>query len=487
MLYSIVPFKTVNKYTLTKIVILLILIGGFTLFYPKKTNSIPPKNVKDVLSSSQFSYYGGVDVGNTAGNSILKINTSLFPSKTTNNLFVGDTISVGVGGSQSTYIVKDIGSTATIMLNTGLSAVAAVAGGSIIATRSAIHTVSFEPQVNATGGIWQVLIKSTSDVAAEKSSDAIPDQQGFDLGTLTSGAVNCPWGATATVGTTMAVVIGSPAVTSYYHVIQCALPAGGTNPTGAGETGTIIIGNATNALINPSPSNTAAAEGTANIFNFILRHLDSTSALLDQTPGKIAVVESVRVTATIDPSITFYIDSIGNTLVGSTACGSGTTLSSGAVNTTGDQVIFGSLALGTNVFNQLAQRLSCVTNAPGGYVVTAYQGGVMKNINTATTIPDTKCNTFNCNPTTATTWPTTSTTLSEFGYTMTNIGSSIPFTPGNFKPFGQGFANAQPIMIRPSVPTITESANVCYRLSVTNIQEAGDYEAKVVYTATATF
>jgi hypothetical protein len=476
-----------RKNNLLRLLVLTVVISGFALLYPQKTNSIPPKNVKDVLSSSQFSYYGGVGVGNTAGNSILKIDTSLFPSKTTNNLFVGDTISVGVGGSQSIYIVKDVSSTASIILNSGLSPGSAIAGGSIIATRSAIHTVSFEPQVNATGGIWQFLIKATSGVPAEKSGDGIPDQQGFDSGNLTSAAIICPWGATPSVGSTMAVAMGSPAVTSYYHVIQCALPAGGTNPAGTGATGTIIIGNTTNALINPSPSNAAAAEGTANIFNFVLRHLDSASQLIDQTPGKIAVVESVRVTATVDPSISFYIDAVGNNTIGSTACGAGTTLSSGAPNTTGDQVIFGSLALGTNVFNQLAQRLSCVTNAPGGYVVTAYEAGVMKNINTATTIPDTTCNTGGCTPTNATPWTTTSSTLSEFGYTMTNIGSSIPFPPGNFKPFGQGFANAQPIMVRPSIPTTTESANVCYRLSVTNTQEAGDYEAKVVYTATATF
>lgn len=475
-----------NKNTLSKIVILLTLIGGLAFVYPQKTNSLSSTNVKNVLSNSQFSYYGGVGVGNSAYDSVLKIDTSTdFPSQTSNNLFVGDTISIGIGGSQSTYIVKDIGSTATIVLNTGISAVSAVAGGSIIATRSAIHTVSFQPQVNSTGGFWQVLIKSTSDTV-EESSDGIPDQLGFDYGTLDQAAVSCPWGATASVGTTMAVAMGSPEVTSYYHVIQCALGAGITNPAGTGDTGTIVIGNATNQLINPSPSNTAALEGHAGIFTFILRHLDSTSLLLDQTPGKIAVVESVRVTATIDPSISFYIDSIGTSEIGSTACGGiGTTLSSGAQYTTGDQVIFGSLALAVN--NQLAQRLTCLTNAPGGYVVTAYEGGVMKNINTATTLPDTKCDTSNCNITTAQPWTSISSTLSEFGYTMTNIGSSIPFVEGNFKPFGIGTANAQPIMIRPSLPSTSESAHVCYRITATTIQEAGDYEAKVVYTATSTF
>ncbi|MBU1117486.1 hypothetical protein KKD37_00815 [Patescibacteria group bacterium] len=475
-----------NKIILKTLVFTFFATFILSIIYPQKAKSVPPTNVKNVLSNSQFSYYGGVGVGNTAGDSVLKIDTSTsFPSSTSNNLFVGDTIAVGVGGSQSLYIVRDIGSTATIMLNTGISGVSSLAGGSIIATRSAIHTVSFEPEVNSTGGIWQVLIKSTSGLAAEKSSDGIPDQQGFDLGTLDAGAVTCPWGATASVGTTTSVSMGSPSVTSYYHVIQCSLGAGITNPAGTGATGTIIIGNATNKLINPSPSNTAAQEGTANVFTYILRQLDSSSLLLDQTPGKIAVVESVRVTATVDPSITFYIDNTGNTVVGSTACGAGTTLSSGAVNTTGDQVIFGSLGLSN--FNQLAQRLSCVTNAAGGYVVTVYENAVMKNINTATTIPDTLCNGNNCTTTSSTAWATPSTSRSEFGYTMTNIGSSIPFTPGQFKPFGIGNANAQPIMLKTSIPTTTESANVCYRLSITNTQEAGDYEGKIVYTATATF
>ena len=140
--------------TLLKILSLTIIFSGLLFIRPKTANSIPPKNVKNVLSNSQFSYYGGLGVGNSANDTVLKLDTtSTFPSKTSNNLFVGDTIAVGVGGSQSLYIVRDIGSTATIMINTGISAVSAVAGGSVIATRSAVHTVSFEPQVNSAGGI----------------------------------------------------------------------------------------------------------------------------------------------------------------------------------------------------------------------------------------------------------------------------------------------------------------------------------------------
>ncbi|HWS48918.1 MAG TPA: hypothetical protein VN174_02640 [Candidatus Methanoperedens sp.] len=467
-----------------KLLIFTILISGFTLIHPQNVNSIPSKNVKDVLSSSQFSYYGGVGVGTSADDSILNIDTSTsFPSQTTNNLFVGDTISVGIGGSQSTYIVRDIGSTSTIFLNVGISADAITPGGSIIATRSAVHTVSFEPQVNAAGGIWQVLIKSTSGLASENSSDGIPDQRGFDLGTLTASDVICPWGATASVGTTTAATLGSN--TAYYHVIQCALGAGVTNPVGTGETGTIVIGVGNSLMINPSPSNTPDLEGNANIFSFVLRHWNSSGVIIEQTPGKIAVVESVRVTATIDPTLTFIIDNIGVTDPSSEGCGIGTTLNATAVYTTGDKVVFGSLEL--NAHNQLAQRLSCVTNAASGYVVTAYEAETMKNINTATTLPDTTCNGGGCTPETAAPWTTISGSRSEFGYTMTSLGASIPFVPGDFKPFGIGFTNAQPVMINPDTPLAMESAYTCYRISIINVQEAGDYEAKIVYTATATF
>lgn len=469
---------------LLKLLIFTILISGIALIRPQNANSIPSKNVRDILSSSQFSYYGGVGIGTSADDSILNIdNGTSFPSQTTNNLFVGDTISVGIGGSQSTYIVKDIGGTDTIFLNVGISANAIRPGGSIIATRSAVHTVSFEPQVNAAGGVWQVLLKSTSGIATEKSSDGIPDQRGFDLGTLTASAVTCPWGATASVGTTTAATLGSNI--SYYHVITCSLGVGITNPVGTGETGTIIIGVGNSLMINPSPTHSVGFEGTANIFSFVLRHRNSSNVIVEQTPAKLAVVESVRITATVDPTLTFIIDNIGVTDPTSNACGVGSTLNYTAINTTGDKVVFGSLEL--NAHNQLAQRLSCVTNAASGYVITAYSGGKMKNINSGTTLPDTACNGSGCTPGLATPWVGVNTSNSEFGYTMTSLGASIPFTSGDFKPFGIGYTNAQPVMINPDTPLAMESAYTCYRITIINVQEAGDYEAKIVYTATATF
>jgi len=473
------------KKNISRILTLIILALPIYLTFFANKNQIQsvPESVKDVISNSQLSFYGGVGAGNIANDNLIKLDISTsFPSRTSGNLFIGDTVSIGTGGSQSTYTIIDIGATNSITINTGISAVSMVAGGSIIATRSAIHTVSFVPQINSTGGFWQFLIK-TSSVG---STDRIPDRDGFDAGALTAASIICPFGVgitTSTIGTTVAVALGSPAVTNYYHVIECPSGLGGTNPVGVG--GSFVVGVGNSMLINPSRS-AGSAEGAADIYTFIIRHLDSSRALIDQAVGKIAIVESVRVTATVDPTLTFTIGNNGTTSIGSTACGAGTSLASGASYTTATAVPFGSLAIGTTG-NQLAQRLSCLTNAPGGYVVTAYQSAPMKNINTATTIPNTVCNTNNCSYTTATAWTTVSTTKSEFGYTMTNIGSSIPFTPGQFKAFGIGPAQAQNIMVRPSLPTTTESAYVCYRITVHTGQEAGDYETKVTYTATATF
>ena len=466
---------------------LIVFISAF--FRTQSVRSVPPANVKDTLSNSQYSYYGGLTIGNTGLSSYIKLDISnSFPSKTSGNLFVGDTLNIGVGGSQSIYIVKDVGNTAMVVLNTGLSGISGTVGAAVIATRSAVHTLSFTPVTNATAGVWQFLLKATSTSGEASSNDKIPDQGGFDLGTLTAGGVTCPFGATASVGTTTAIVAGNPAVTSYYHVVQCSLGAGITSAVGIAVT--MTVGAANNMFINPSPSH-SALEGNADIFTYILRQGDSNSVIIDSAFGKIAVVEAVRLTATVDPTLTFIIDNIGATDVGSTACGAGTSLAPGAPSTTGDEVLFGSLSIGTTG-NQLAQRLRVNTNAPYGYVVTVYESGPMRNIGITgldgigVSIPDAICDTGPCTITSAQAWSIG--TTSGFGYTMKNVGSSITFNgPSNFKPFGNGTANSAEIMKKLTTPIAEESAYVCYRITAANSQTPGDYEGKVTYTATATF
>ena len=472
------------KKIFTSIAIFLLTIGFLTHFaQTRKLNSAAATLIKDTLSTSQLSYFAVLGSGNTFGDSILTISTTLGPSKTTNNLFIGDTLSIGIGDSMHTYLVRDIGNTATIALNVGLSAVDLGAGAVAIATRSAVHTITFNPQSNVAGGIWQFLIKAT-DGTDESYNDGIPDQKGFDLGAaganiLTAGDVTCPWGATASVGTTTSVTTGTPSVTSYYHVIQCALGAGETNPTTGSST--VVIGN-TNKLINPTKGIGNTVEGYADLYTFYIRHTDSGGTPIEpDAQGKIALIEAVRVTATVDPTLTFTIDTTDT--IGSTACGPGTVLSSAQTNVTATAVPFGSVAIGSTA-NQLAQRLGVITNGTS-YVVTAFENKIMLITNgTGTTIPDTNCDGA-CTPTSATVWTTVDTANSEWGYTM--AGTGVPFTAYYFKPFGLGSANAQSVMANASTPIATEYSQVCYRLTVNTTQRAGDYENGVIYTATATF
>jgi len=453
--------------------------------------------VKDTLSSSQLSYFAILGSGNTQGGTLIRINTgnTVAPSFTTHNLFVGDTIAIGTtgaGGSTplTTYTVQDIGNTGTFTINTGLGSSNTFVGGAVIATRSAIHTVSFAPVNNLPGGVFQVLIKATSR-SGEVRNDGIPDQQGFDVGqdvgsSLGLGSrvdatdVACPLSATASVGTT---TVGSDT----FHLFTCTLSAGITNAYGAGNTYTITIGRALTVgsqLINPSSSVSRTLNSSADIYSFWVRHLDSSGVLRDQTQGKIAVVESVRVTATVDPSITF---SIGTSNVGQGGTPCGLTLGTAAANTTPYSAAFGSVTLGA--FNDLAHYLSCVTNANNGYVVTVYEVTPLRNWSTGTTIADTNCD-GGCSTTTAAAWSTdTGASRSEFGYTIdnVNVGTSLFEYTAGYKAFGVGAANAQEIMKNTNVPNTNEVAYICYRLTAATTQEAGNYENQLVYTATASF
>lgn len=416
------------------------------------------------------------------------------PSNNNYNLFVGDTLAIANATTGSTiYTVSDIAGTNAIFLNTGIDNLNVFEGAYVVATRSAIHTISFSPQSSVTEGKWQILLKATS-ISSETANDGMPDQGGFDIGTsFASTDVTCPWGATASVGTTVVLTTGlSVGSTGPYHLITCTLPTGGTNPVGSGETGTIIIGNV-NQLINPAPAPNhvlGQANASADTYTFLIRHTDSANTIInnDTTIGKIALTESVQITATIDPTITFYIDNIGTTTPGDTRCGA--TLSGGAAQTTATTVNFGSLSLGQ--FNTLAQRFSCSTNALSGYTVQVFEKTplTITSVGSTSTISDTDCDSGSCDINTATNWANDNST-SQFGYSLESISSSpVAFEAGlNFsaKPFGQGYGNARTIMSRTSTPPTEDSAYICYRITASNFQEAGTYQNQINFVATATF
>ncbi|HPT66167.1 MAG TPA: hypothetical protein PK257_02555 [Candidatus Woesebacteria bacterium] len=466
--------------------------------------SAPVNSLKDQLSTAQLSFFGRLS---SANGSTIKINTigSSAPSIITANLATGDTIVIANAGvtTVSTYIVRNIGDTASIELSTAIGTT--TPNAYVIATRSAVHTVSFVPQSSTgVGETWQFLIKATN-LPGELPADGIPDQGGFDLGkdvgSTTTGPgtalkvadITCPLSGTASVGTTVfissGVNIGS---TGTYHVIQCS---GNASTVGVGIS--MVIGRDTySKLINPAPGINhvpGQATGTVDAYNYAIRQIDTFGNVIDTTFGKLAVTESVRVTAIVDPTITFTIGSSNTTSIGTSRCG--LPISNGAPETTATSVNFGPLVLGT--YNNLAQSISCTTNSANGYVIQAFENQVMTTIGTTgaggvgLTIPNTTCEGTGCTPTAQRAW--TAYTNSGFGYSLevgvtTGTTASIGITTvGHYKPFGIGFANAQPILSRTNTPTGTDSIYVCYRAVASTTQQAGTYENQISYIATATF
>jgi hypothetical protein len=493
-----------NLQTITSVIIVtLFLLISFNV---KNSQSTPSTNVKNTLSSSQLSYFARIGTGTSAGDNLIKINTAANPSRTTNNLFEGDTVCIAdSGGGCDNFDVTDIGNTAYFQIDTPLPAVNAVVGSYVIATRSAQHVVTFTPQSNITGGKWQVLIKATSK-SGEKHNDGIPDQEGFDIGAavvgntgpgaiLRSTDVSCPWSMTVSgIGDTVGIVAAN-GTTYYYHTITCSLAAGATNPIGSPATITIGGSSITNAtqLTNPAPDHVPGDEGEADLYNFFVRHLDSAGTVIDgdTARGQIAMVEAVRVSATVDPTISFIIDNVGVTNVGTSVC-PGATLKATANQVTATQVPFGSLSL--QAFNDLAQRLTCTTNASHGYTVTVYEDMPLTMIGGSTTIPNTTCNSgCTSGPGGQASWNSYAGSISKFGYSLNppvTEAATTAFTTGasfNAKPFGIGSANAATIFSKASTPTGNERTYICYRTTITNTQPAGNYENKLIYTATATF
>lgn len=457
-------------------------------------NSASANNLRDELSTAQLSYFGRLDSNTTAGNSLISVITSTgsAPSNNNYNLSIGDTLAIANATTGSTkYVVSDTTGTNGILLTEGIDNLNANVNHYVVATRSAVHNVSFAPQNTITEGKWQILLKATN-LPGENPSDGMPDQGGFDLNGLLDTDVSCPWGSTASVGTTVVLSSGiSVGSTGSYHIVMCTLPSSSGNPSGTGETGTFVIGN-TNRLINPAPAishTVGQANASADTYTLVIRHLEADGDVNDTTVGKIALTESVKVTATIDPAITFYVDSIGASTPGMTRCG--TTLSAGAAQTSATAVNFGSISLGQ--FNTLAQRLTCSTNAVSGYTVQVFENLplTITTVGNASTIPDTTCDSSTtCSLNTANNW-TSDSSSSKFGYSLEAINSSpVAFEAGvDFaaKPFGQGYANARTIMNRSETPSSEDRAYICYRVTASNFQKAGTYQNQISFIATATF
>ncbi|PWU22794.1 hypothetical protein C5B42_05095 [Candidatus Cerribacteria bacterium 'Amazon FNV 2010 28 9'] len=478
--------KSVRIFQWSFLRICFVLVTGvffLSLGSHNQTHSLNLTSVTDTLSTSRFSWVGRLAAGNISGSSIVTLDTTAneYESTSSGNLFTNDTVAIGNGAAIVTNdTVKNILSLSQFEISPALTSSQTTAGMFIIATRSATHTLSFTTASAVPNGAFRVLIPTISN--ATNAKDGIPDRGGFDF-SATTPTVTCPSSVGATynfvggTATASAVVVGS----TTYHAFECRY-------SGTGAIGQSFTGFTINSLINPAP-NSGHTDGFADSYTYLVQNLDSTHSVVDQTTGAIAVVESVRVTATVDPQITFRIFGVNS---GTSVCGLTT-----SVTTTATTVPFGSVSISS--FTSAAQGLTVATNATNGFAVTALENDQLgRNGNVCTgggpsfsnpCIPDSAGDNGLMTSSVTDTWNNNTTV--GFAYTLADPNSSttpaFTFSTG-YRKFAdnENSVAAQTIFSGSSVAS-NQNVFVCYKIIVAPTQQAGDYTNNITYRATATF
>lgn len=468
-----------------------------------KLQSASLNNVSVTSSNPRPSFRGLVADGTEGTKVVLKVTPGANPSTTSAQLVEGDALSIGLGATLNAFTVASTSSESTFSTTTALSATDDDTDNIIISTSAANLAARFTTVSAIPNGRFRILVPAVTDTPA--ASDGIPDGGYFDFGSTSSPAtVTCP----TDVGATYDFVAGTatPAATSgvtlggvNYHVFECAY-------SGIGATSQAFNSMLISNIINPAPKANHTT-GVADTYNVIIQQLDSTLELQDTTTVQIAVIEAVRVTASVPPQITFKVLGLP---AGTSACGLSTN-----VPTTAASVPLGEVSISD--FTNAAQSLSVSTNAAGGYVVTATENDqlgrngatcVGEGTGSATCIPDTTGDDGAMTPTNADDWVNANLAASKgFGYSLHNVNAlTAPFVPAFEYNVNSGsctggtycarqFADAEDTVSAETPETIfsrntvadNDNLYVCYKIVVSAIQAAGNYENYVTYNATATF
>ncbi|MEA3354997.1 MAG: hypothetical protein U9Q63_00750 [Patescibacteria group bacterium] len=139
-----------------------------------------------------------------------------------------------------------------------------------------------------------------------------------------------------------------------------------------------------------------------------------------------------------------------------------------------------------NTLTTKTNTLSVSCGGAGGYSVSAIADHPLKLQASATTIPDTTCNT-SCDESTADVW--TSTDKYGFGFNMTGDDIASDFTDSTyFRQFADLASTESPqiIMLSSNVGT-NRTATVTYQANISGSQAAGDYENQITYTAVPSY
>jgi hypothetical protein len=462
----------------------------------EKTDSVGLTSVKDTLQTSRLSFHGRVDsTGTITGGSNVKLlgTTGLDSATSQANTIstiglkaggagVGDSVIIGV----NTYTVVGVSDSLNFTVTPVLIAGDTDNTDPVYVKIKPQHTVAFSTVTAVPNGFFQVLLPADTTTP----NNGLPDDAGYDFNT-TVDVVAADVGVYDFV-TGVATAAGATGCTApaNYHCFEVHYSGNGS----IGQAISITIGNTngTNTPVSPAAA-IAHTEGTADTYPIIVNNFaagvnPNVTAAVDHTNARLAHIEPVRVSATVDPTINFAITGVAS---GQSRCGVTTD-----VTTTVSSVPFGTMAL--NTFKNLSHQLTVSTNGSGGYVVTASENDQLGKDGTTTPfIPDSTGNAAGMTESTFAEWTTT--TINGFGFSIQNLDAAVvPFQyttatgacTGTFcaRQFAdiQGAETPQTIMSSTTIAN-AEDIYVCYRLGVGATQAAGDYENQITYTATGTF
>jgi len=456
-------------------------------------------NASDTLSNGRLSYRAGVTTG-AASSSLVTIDSTGNADNNTNHLFPKDVVCYSgslLDGcySQATYTVANIVDTTNFNFTPPLGASALSANDYVIASQSATHTIAFT-LANAVPTAGDIYITIPALDTTGKTNDYFPDTNatvatnGFDLGgvgttniSVASSGCNNNWTvASVTAGTASAD-----------HLIQINRS---TDSCAAGSTITVTVGDGTKKLINPAPI-TGHTQGAADVYTINVKTRDGSDNTLDQSNVKVALIEGVLVSATVQETLSVTIAGVASA---TSACGITTD-----VTTTATSVPWGTIS-SFGAFQEAAQTVTVSTNADGGYAVKSEENDQMGKDGKSCTLPtsdtanltdnciqDTTCGASACSESTSQDW--TGTGYYGLGYSLANVsGTDAAFTYNessrtfSTKQFAdQEATNTKQTIMSNAGPVASSQTYLCYRLNVSATQPAGYYFNKVQLTATATF
>ncbi len=482
----------------------------YKLVLPSTTHTANLTTATATMSNPRLSYRAGVTTG-AINTSTITIDGSANGDNDTNHIFKGDTVCFagadfsGCSGP-TTYTVANVINTTNFNINTPLTA-GLGANDYVISTQSGTLTITFTT-VNAIPTAGDILITIPAIDQNSQPNDGFPDTSaslltnGFDVKSIAAAQVATTGCTDGNWVTTEIITPGTATTDNLIRVDRQTASCAGSSAI------TVTIQN----LINPAPVTSGHTQGGADIYTINIKTRDGGDNEIDSLDVKVAPVEAVFVSATVDETLAFTVAGIAT----DTGSYCGVTRTSASPDTTATALPWGTLATtyGAATHNTNHQ-LTVSTNALSGYKVYAEENDQMgRNGNVCTgvapsageytfsagtCIRDTVCDGTGCTETTLRDWGATPTTYYGLGYSLENTsGTDAKFTynqsSANFnakqfadKQGGESNLQSNAELMLNTGPVAANSVYVCYRINIPATQPEGYYYNTLKYTAVSTF